>query len=310
MISPNPHLTGSVQRVLHSTEFFQQRSHLSPKIIERVLRYAAPLGSLIEQHDSLPRCMGRIKELANELQDGESLPSGTVVIANHLQEGCGRFDREWHAPEGGLWMAIAWADTLLPEFSRLLPLATGTACCQSIHHFGVNGAIKWVNDVHVRGRKIAGVLCETITGHHPDDRYHLIGIGINCNNTTFPEELSGNATSIFREHGETIDLETFTVQTLANLAWNFGLVHLAEEQFLAWQRDGNQGDFINPVIEEWRGLSDTPGQKVVYGYDVVTKPLYTATVVGIDPLGGLVLQHENGVIVTENSGEIIYKGNM
>ena len=109
------------------------------------------------------------------------------------------------------------------------------------------------------------------------------------------------------ELGEQIELDSFTVQMLANLAWNFGLVHLAEEKFLAWERNGSKGIFNNPVLSEWKALSDTPGQKVVYGYDVVKQPLYQATVKEIDPFGGLVLQLENGTIVTENSGEIIYK---
>lgn len=307
MIFPHSQLKDSLQDIFQSSAFRQQHNDFSSETIERVLRYGAPLGSLIEKHDSLSRCMGRLKELASSHRQGEKpLPSGTVVIANQLQDGCGRFDREWYAPQGGVWFAVAWADTLLPEFSRLLPLATGTACCQTIRQFGVNAAVKWVNDVHVDGKKMAGVLCETITGLDPDDRYHLIGVGINCNNTKFPPDLSENATSICLERGEKINLDSFTLQTLANLAWNFGLVHLAEEQFLAWERDGSKGNFINPVIDEWKVLSDTPGQKVVYGYDVVKQPLYTATVKEIDSFGGIVLQLENGSVITENSGEIIY----
>jgi BirA family biotin operon repressor/biotin-[acetyl-CoA-carboxylase] ligase len=110
-----------------------------------------------------------------------------------------------------------------------------------------------------------------------------------------------------QEKGKEIDLESFTVQALADLAWNFGLVHLAEEQFLDWQGAGSKDSFVNPVVEEWKALSDTLGQKVVYGYDVVRKPLYRAVVKNIDVFGGLVLQLENGAIVTENSGEIIYE---
>lgn len=304
---PNSKLTSSLQAYLQSREFRQSKSSYPSEIIDKVLRYAAPLGTLVEQHETLARCMDRLKEkVASAGQEHDPLSSGTVVIAKQLMNGCGRFDREWYAPEGGFWMAVAWADTLLPEFSSLLPLAAGIASCEAIRSFGVDAKIKWVNDVHVNGRKIGGVLCETITGDNPEDRYHLIGIGINCNNASFPQELDKSATSILNELHRPVDLEQFSVVLLAHLAWNFGLIHLHEEQAMAWERDGRQGDLLNPVVEVWKELSDSPGRLVVYGYDVVREPMYRATVLGIDKSGGLVMKLESGEIVTENSGEIIY----
>jgi BirA family biotin operon repressor/biotin-[acetyl-CoA-carboxylase] ligase len=307
MFFPNPQLTASLQMYLQSPEFRLCYPVYSSEIVDRVLRYGAPLGSLIELHEKLPRCMGRLKEMIAEARrDNHPFPSGTVVIANQLLDGCGRFDREWFAPAGGIWMALAWADTLLPDFARLLPLAAGIASCETLRSFGVDAKIKWVNDTHVHGRKISGVLCETVTGECPEDRYHLVGIGINCNNTIFPSDLEGTATSIYNELHDTVDLEKFTLELLARLAWNFGLIHLYEEKSLAWERDGRNGVLVNPVLDTWKELSDTLGRRVEYGYDVVRKPLYQATVKDIDNSGGLVMQLEKGPTVTENSGEILY----
>jgi BirA family biotin operon repressor/biotin-[acetyl-CoA-carboxylase] ligase len=307
MFFPSPQLTISLKTYLQNPEFRDHYRNFSIDTIDRVLRYGAPLGSLIEQHEALPRCMGRLKEMIScARQDNDPLPCGTVVIARQLLDGCGRFDREWFAPTGGFWMAVAWADNLLPDFARLLPLAAGTASCEAIRSFGVDARVKWVNDIHVHGHKIGGVLCETFNGKKPEDRYHLVGIGINCNNISFPGELKDSATSMKNELHATIDLDRFTLELLARLAWNFGLIHLHEEQTLAWERDGRQGSQPNSVMEAWRGLSDTLGRQVVYGYDVVRQPLYRATVKDVDDSGGLVMQLENGTIVTENSGEIIY----
>ena len=308
MLIPDIKLTSSLQDYLRSNGFRQEKSSFSDEIAEKVLRYAAPMGSNIELHDSLPRCMDRIKKLiASDKQENNPLPSGTVVIAQQLLNGCGRFDRDWYAPSGGFWMAVAWADTLLPEFSRLLPLAAGVAGCEVIQAFGIEAKIKWVNDIHVQGRKTGGILCETISGTRPEDRYHLVGIGINCNNTSFPDELRESATSMANELGEAIDMERFSLMLLAHLAWNFGLVHLYEEWAMDWERGGRPGDLLNPVVEAWKGLSDSLGREVVYGYDVVRKPLYTAMVLDIDKSGALVLELENGQTVTENSGEIVYQ---
>ena len=273
----------------------------------RVLRYGAPVGSMIEEHDSLPRCMDRLKELiATRAAAQGPLPSGTVVMARELVNGCGRFDRQWHAPSGGLWLALAWADTLLPEYARLLPLAAGTACCEAVRCFGVPAALKWVNDLHLQGRKVGGILCETFSGGPARDRYHLIGIGINCNNLLFPEQLRDSALSMREALDGPVPLAEFALTLLGFLSWHFGLVHLQEELDLASGKDSADPPLASLVIDAWRRVSDTPGRRVIYGYDVVRHPLYEAVAEGVDPWGGLILRLPDGTHLTEYSGEILY----
>lgn len=273
----------------------------------RVMRYGTPVGSLIEVHDRIPRCMGRLRELiVASAGDREPLASGAVVMAHELVNSCGRFDRTWFAPRGGLWLAIAWADTLLPEYARLLPLAAGSACCSAIRSYGIDAAIKWVNDIHVGGRKIAGILCETFSGGIGSDRYHLIGIGINCNNIDFPVQLTGSAVSMQEMSGSPVSLEQFALVLLSYLTYHFGLVHLHEEQELEHNQALAEDKPENPVVQAWRKLSDSKGKAVWYGYDVIRQPLYKATVEDIDRTGGLVLRLANGQRITEHSGEILY----
>jgi BirA family biotin operon repressor/biotin-[acetyl-CoA-carboxylase] ligase len=274
----------------------------------RVSRYGAPVGSVIEEHNSLPRCMDRLKEMiASRDAALGPLPSGTVVMARELASGCGRFDRQWHAPRGGLWLALAWADTLLPEYARLLPLAAGTACCEAVRHFGVAASLKWVNDLHLHGRKVGGILCETFAGGPARDRYHLIGIGINCNNVLFPGPLRETALSMREALGASVPLEEFALVLLGCLTWHLGLVHLQEEMDLASGKDSGEPAAAGLVIDAWRRLSDTPGRRVIYGYDVVRQPLYEALAEGIDPWGGLLLRLADNTLLTEYSGEILYQ---
>ncbi|MCI5126496.1 MAG: biotin--[acetyl-CoA-carboxylase] ligase [Candidatus Electrothrix sp. AR5] len=131
-----------------------------------------------------------------------------------MTESSGRFDRTWHAPEGGLWLAMAWPDILLPEFTRLLPFAVGAACCRAVRLCGVDARLKWVNDVLVAGKKLAGILCTTMQSSG-GDRYHLLGVGINVNNQVFPRELQGRATSLRSELSRKIDLAELTGCLLA-----------------------------------------------------------------------------------------------
>ncbi len=290
---------------IETREVSRRCAGLPEDLVRKVFRYGAPAGRRIEQHVKLDRCMDRLQELIVEAErNGEALASGTVVIAAELGGGSGRFDRSWYAPQGGLWLAMAWADTLLPDFARLLPLAAGTACCETVRNYGIDAAIKWVNDIQVRGRKVGGILCQTVSAPGSGDRYHLVGIGINCNNKTFPAELRDTAVSMRDLLGRSLDLEQFALDLLAALAWNFGLVHFQEECELVG--GGYPDKSESPVVAAWRQLSDTMGRRVVYGYDVRRQPLYRAVVLDIDRAGGLVMALEDGRRITEYSGEILY----
>lgn len=307
MVASPIHIIRSLRSFRSGPAFRDRFREVPDDIFARVMRYGAPVGGRIEIHDRIPRCMGRLRDLiAASGREAGPLPTGTVVMAREMANGCGRFDREWFAPRGGVWLAMAWADTLLPEHARLLPLAAGSACCQAVRSSGVDAAIKWVNDIHWQGRKIGGILCETFAGGEARDRYHLIGIGINCNNVDFPAGLRKTSASIREILGAPVALDEFVPMLLAFLSWHVGLVHLGEEQQLARGGNGAGEEYVNPVIEAWRGLSDTHGRKVVFGYDAVRQPLYTALARDIDPSGGIILTLENGETVTETGGEILY----
>ncbi len=272
----------------------------TPNDREKILRYGAPVGAVLEHHGRLGRCMDRLQQLLAEAEArGEVLASGTVVLADSLRHSNGRFARSWHAPEGGLWLALAWPDILLPEFSRLLPFVAGLACCRAVRSCQLDARLKWVNDVQVSGKKIAGILCETIISG-AGDRYHLLGMGINVNNTVFPESLQKTAVGMAEVLGREINLSEFTARVLAELTWGLGLLHLDEE--LALQKQ----EYSSVLLAHWRSFCDSPGRKVEFGHDVQKDPLYTAVVAGFTSDGGLTMELPDGSTVTEYSGEIRY----
>jgi BirA family biotin operon repressor/biotin-[acetyl-CoA-carboxylase] ligase len=226
------------------------------------------------------------------------------VLADSLSQSQGRFERSWHAPLGGLWLTAAWPDILLPEFSRLLPFAAGLACCRTVRLYGLDARLKWVNDVLVQGRKIAGILC--ITAARPEqERYSLLGIGLNANNQHFPQELDDKAASMAGELGRAIDLAELAGRLLAELSWAVGLLHYDEEQALLSGNSCEEG-YMSLLLKVWQQLSDTTGRRIVYGLDVQEKPLCHATVLGIDTSGGLIMEMEDGSRIVEYSGEITY----
>jgi len=274
---------------------------------EAVARYGGFVGSKIESHEHLDRAMLHARNKIEALAaSGKSVASGTVILADTMRHSKGRFSRVWHAPAGGVWGCLIHANTLLPQSRSFIPFAVGVACCEAVHEAGMDKAVlRWVNDVLVEGRKLAGFLVETYTESHFGEEYNIVGFGINVNNIRFPDELSNMAISLKELLGETVALSKFTALFLARLAWNFGLLYHEEASDL--RGEGFSGKKRRHLLlDRWRQLSDTVGKNVVYGFDVMNAPQYQGRVLRMDDSGGIVLRLRDGFEKTEYSGEVRY----
>ena len=133
----------------------------------------------------------RARELA-----AAGAPHGTVVTAAEQSAGRGRQGRSWTAPPGG---ALLYSAVVRPLDERhlMLPLAVPLAVCEAAEELrpGIECGVKWPNDVHLEGRKLAGVLIEA----RPQDGWAVVGVGLNLTiaPADFPPELRETATSLF-----------------------------------------------------------------------------------------------------------------
>jgi BirA family biotin operon repressor/biotin-[acetyl-CoA-carboxylase] ligase len=274
-----------------------------------IQRYGAFVGSVVESHPVLPRAMDYAREqISAAARENRSMPSGMVILADTMTGSKGRFTRSWYSPPGGLWGCMIHAETLLPQARAFIPMAVGVACCEAIISLGLDrqATLRWVNDVLIDGRKVAGFLVETYLERTHNEEFTLVGFGINVNNTTFPEEIRDSAGSLSQVAGKELDLRAFSIRFLAHLAWNFGLLYHEEQ---SWLREGQWSGVsgMHRVLERWLSLSDSVGRDVVYGFDVMTAPQYEGQVIGVDEYGGLQLRLADGYIKTEYSGEIRYR---
>lgn len=273
-----------------------------------VLRYGGFVGCVIDCHSSLPRAMEHARTHITEVEAANgSVSNGLIILADTMTQSKGRFTRSWHAPEGGVWGCMVHANTLMDHSKRFVPLAVGIACCEAVRESGGSDAtLRWVNDVLFGEKKVAGFLVEGFSGPHYGEEYHLVGFGINVNNSEFPDELSGIATSLAKELNQELDITEFTTRFFAKLAWNFGLLYYEESRELQGDEySGKDGKHL--LLENWLALSDTVGQRVVFGFDVMTHPEYEATVIGLQSDGGIRLRFKDGSEKIEHSGEIRYQ---
>lgn len=143
------------------------------------------LGQVVEYRDEVDSTNNLAKELA-----AKGAIEGTLVVADKQNNGKGRLGRNWESPAGtGIWMSLILRPNILPQYASELTLVAGLGVCEAIKKStGLDAKIKWPNDVVVNGKKVCGILTE-MSAEMDRINYVVVGIGINANIETFPEEL-------------------------------------------------------------------------------------------------------------------------
>ena len=132
-----------------------------------------------EHHPTLGSTNDRARERAARGITGLPL----LVVADRQTAGRGRGDKRWWTGAGGLALSLlVEADAVAAGRSRspLVALATAVAVVETVAPLlpAREVGIRWPNDVLAAGRKLAGILVEVLP-----DRKHVIGVGLNTNNT-------------------------------------------------------------------------------------------------------------------------------
>lgn len=105
---------------------------------------------------------------------------GWACLAESQHDGRGRRGRRWHSPPGrNIYLSLLWRYPQGPEVLAGLSLAAGVVAARVLRAAGAEElALKWPNDLLCRGRKLGGVLLESV-GEGGGNCHVVIGIGIN-----------------------------------------------------------------------------------------------------------------------------------
>jgi len=112
----------------------------------------------------------------------QGAPNGLVLWTDYQTHGRGRFERTWDSPrEKNLLFSIL----LRPQIkAHEAPIFTQIACqsvLATLKTYGLKPTVKKPNDVLVDGKKICGVLTESVSKSNGEIDYLVIGIGLNVN---------------------------------------------------------------------------------------------------------------------------------
>ncbi len=227
-------------------------------------------------------------DLAKKLAQ-EGAPHGTVVAAKRQTAGRGRMGRTFLSPDGGVYLSVVLrpqmpAAELLNLTPRLAVAAVG-AVEETCH---LCPQIKWINDLVVGTKKVAGILTELGLDEKGNAQFAVCGVGINCNGgrESFPADLQKTTTSLQEETGKIVDTALLTGILVREI---LALLH------------GSAG----AQMEEYRKNCLTVGQKVQLHQG---ERIIPAVAEGVDDDGGLWVCYEDGKREKISSGEVSVRG--
>jgi BirA family biotin operon repressor/biotin-[acetyl-CoA-carboxylase] ligase len=236
----------------------------------------------IEAHDTVASTMDIARERARQGRD-----EGTVVVAETQTRGRGRSDSEWFSPPGGAWFSVLLKPQIEAEKSHRVVFLGGLCVCTVLEELcGVETTIRWPNDILFGGRKLAGVLGETLQAS--DATYSIVGVGVNTNFDTgaLPDELKDEATTTREILGRDVENEAIVIATAAllvdvspDLSRNYG-----------------------KLLDEWLKYSDTIGEMVEVDGKLAGRA------VRLDEEGFLMVEDESGNEKRIASGTLRYSG--
>ena len=111
-----------------------------------------------------------------------------VVTAARQTGGRGRMGNSFLSPEGGLYLSVLTSRLKAGEGVLALTPAAALAVRRAIlRTYGLSCGIKYPNDLLLEGRKVCGILCESVSC---GDRFCVVvGTGINvCSDVPLPED--------------------------------------------------------------------------------------------------------------------------
>ena len=246
------------------------------------------IGWRIHYFDEIDSTQEAARELAASGAD-----QGTLVIAERQTAGRGRMGRTWHSPSGvNLYTTIILRPPIpLADVPRM-SLVAGVAAAEALEREAPGiVALKWPNDVWLRGRKTGGIIAEAVSDSHQQLSCVLLGIGININLTAdeIPPELRDKATSLRVATGHACD----------RIAIADSLFSLLDSRYMETLNGG-----FESVCAAWERYSALTGKRVSIVEGGVRR---TGVVKGIDGDGALLLDIGNS-LVRIVAGEVSVEG--
>ncbi len=204
-----------------------------------------------------------------------------LIVAHEQSAGRGRRGHTFYSPaHTGAYFTLLFTSEEGMASVTSLTSGTAVAVMRAIRRVcGVQTGIKWVNDLFLDGRKVCGILAESVP-MEGNGRAYLIGIGINLSTEAFPEELDGIAGSLSCATDRRAELIAATVEEL--------LPMLRDPSDHAW-------------LADYRTYSTVLGKRMAWEH---AEKVYVGVAEELDAEGALMLATDEGERIRISTGSI------
>jgi BirA family biotin operon repressor/biotin-[acetyl-CoA-carboxylase] ligase len=258
---------------------------LNVEAIRRQLR-TRTVGRRVCLYDEVASTNATLSELVTA-----GAPEGTVVLAESQTAGRGRGDTAWFSPPGvNLYASVLLTPSIAPSAAPVFTFIASLALADAIRALGLQPAVKWPNDVLVKGGKVAGVRAELVS--RGDELDHVIlGVGVNVNVTAAAllaalGEAGPAATSLAERLGRPVDRSAFAAAFLNAL----------DEWHAIYLRHGPAA-----CLRAWGDLDIVTGRRVEIRAGRIR---IDGRALGVSASGHLQVEDAMGRIHTVASGEL------
>lgn len=225
----------------------------------------------VEIYETLPSTNNLAKE-CNEINQ--------LIITKTQTQGRGRMGKSFYSPENkGLYFSYVIQPNLELEMVPLITIAAALAIHSALP---IKTDIKWLNDILINNKKVAGILVEgDIELQTRSFNKIIVGVGINLFNSLIPQELEDIMTSLESNTDKIIDKHKILISFIQEFDKRVLEITSNKEK----------------LIEDYRKKCITLNKEIVF-----EDTIYSA--ININEHGHLIVKDEMGNLKTIQAGEI------
>lgn len=220
----------------------------------------------------------------------EGWVEGTIVITDFQFSGKGQSQNSWESEKGKnmLMSMVLYPDDIPAQYQFVVSKVVALGVFEVVSLFVEHVSIKWPNDIYVGDKKIAGILIENaIMGSKL--MHSVAGIGLNVNQHIFLSD-APNPVSLSQLKGMEFDRD----EVLSLLIQSIG----------KWYKMLKQKKF-SEIDTAYRNRLYRLGVEAKYKDESGN---FIGTIVGIDPIGQLMIEKSSGEVRSYFFKEVAFLG--
>lgn len=152
--------------------------------------------------DSVPSTNDYVKSNIDRLNHG------AVIFTTNQTNGRGSKKHSWNSVANESIALSVLVKNIPVKFLKVIPIMVAVSVIDMLNSIGIkNAKIKWFNDIIIKDKKVAGLLCESvIQGEYADV---VLGIGINVSGSSLMFEQLGlnHAGSLLTQTGKKYEID-------------------------------------------------------------------------------------------------------